>query len=120
MQGWDLFPKRFERGFQCFAQQQARYIVGTGWQRKSFIVGVNAERGFDRTVHHGAACPPWPQKCPQNIAASDEPDANVILGGLLWASEVSRAIPIHVVIMIAQIVVMMHPATWRHHACLFP
>lgn len=88
VQGWDLFPKKFERGFQCFAQQQARYLVGTGWQRKSFIVGVEPERGYDRTVHHGASCPAWPQKCPQNMAASDQADANVILGGLLWASEV--------------------------------
>lgn len=88
VQGWNLFPKKFERGFQCFAQQQARYIVGTGWQRKSFIVGIAEDRGYNRITHHGASCPPWPQKCPQNMAASDQPDANVILGGLIWAPEV--------------------------------
>lgn len=84
LQGWKLFHPKFERGFQCFAQQQARYLVGTGWQRKSFIQGVNQNKGYDRLLHRSASCPTYPEKCPQNTGGSDTKDVNVPDGGLLW------------------------------------
>lgn len=88
LQGWSLFGKKFERGFQCFAQQQARYLLGTGWQRKSFIQGINQEKGFERLIHRSAACPTYPEKCSQNTGGSDHKDYNVPDGGLLWAPTV--------------------------------
>jgi hypothetical protein len=88
MKGWDLFHHKFDRGFQCFAQQQARYLVGTGWQRMSFIQGINQHKGYDRLIHRSAACPLYPAECPQNTGGSDHPDYFTPDGGLLWAPSV--------------------------------
>jgi hypothetical protein len=87
MQGNDLLSERFDRGFQCFAQQQARYVLGEGWRRRSCVAGVDAP-GYSRHMHHGAACPTWPAACPPDAAISDREDANAIVGGLLWLPEV--------------------------------
>ena len=87
MQTNDLVPEAFRKGFQCFAQQQARYLIGEGWRRRSYIVGIN-DKGYDRLVHRGASCPAYPERCPSDMAASQEKDANVLTGGLLWLPEV--------------------------------
>lgn len=66
---------------------QARYVIGFDWNRRSYMVGVG-NRGYDRTVHHGASCPAWPKQCPPDMAGSSVADANVIEGGLLWLPKV--------------------------------
>ena len=89
-------PASFRAGFKCFAQQQARYLIGEGWRRKSYIVGIN-DKGYNRLVHRGASCPAWPARCPPDMAASKAPDANVLVGGLLWLPHVRASFFFHVV-----------------------
>lgn len=84
---FDKIEKGFRRGFQCFAQTQARYLVGTDWNRKSYVVGTS-KKGFDRTIHRGASCPAWPAHCPPDTRGSLARDNNVIKGGVLWLPEV--------------------------------
>ena len=62
---------------------QARYVMGAGPRRFSYIVGVGKSK-YDRTVHHGASCPAWPAPCPPDTPGSGRADENVIEGGLLW------------------------------------
>jgi hypothetical protein len=82
-----LLPDPFRRGFKCFAQQQARYAIGEGWRRKSYIVGIN-DKGYDHLTHRGASCPAFPTRCPPETAASQRRDYNVLTGGLLWLPKV--------------------------------
>jgi hypothetical protein len=81
----DIVPSEFKRGFQCFAQQQARYLVGVGWKRKAYITGIRSDRGYDRLVHHGASCPAWDAPCPPDMQGSNAKDYNNLIGGLIWA-----------------------------------
>ena len=90
---FDKIPNGFRRGFQCFAQNQARYLIGTDWNRKSYVVGVG-KKGYDHTVHRGASCPAWPEDCPPDMRGSSTPDHNVVEGGVLWLPEVSAALSI--------------------------
>jgi hypothetical protein len=78
-----LFSVEFKRGFQCFAQQQARYMIGEGWKRNAYVTGVN-DKGYKRLVHRGASCPAYPKPCPPDTPASNKPDVNTLVGGLLW------------------------------------
>jgi Glycosyl hydrolase family 9 len=84
---FDKIKKGFRRGFQCFAQNQARYLIGTDWNRKSYVVGVG-KKGYDHTIHRGASCPAWPAECPPDMRGSNLKDHNVIKGGVLWLPEV--------------------------------
>jgi hypothetical protein len=90
-----LFSKKARRGFQCFAQQQARYLIGEGWKRKAYVTGIS-DKGYKRLMHHGASCPKYPAPCPANTQTSSAPDKNNLVGGLLW-------LPI----------VRLHPHLWR-------
>lgn len=75
---------------------QARYLIGTDWNRKSYVVGLG-KKGFDRTVHRGASCPPAqdaegnPVQCPPDTRGSNRPDVNEVTGGVLWLPEVRHA-----------------------------
>lgn len=84
MQAKELINKDFERGFQCFAQQQARYLVGIGWHRAAYITGIYGD-GYTRLLHHGAACPVYPETCPPDIPGSIARDANSLQGGVIWS-----------------------------------
>eukprot|EP00892_Ulva_mutabilis_P001909 jgi/Ulvmu1/11719/UM008_0130.1 len=81
---------RYKRGFQCFAQQQACYLIGTNWNRKSYVVSLG-KKGYDRTIHRGASCPPADpdnlKPCPPDARASSRPDINEITGSVLWLPE---------------------------------
>ena len=88
----DLFSSNFKRGFQCFAQQQARYLIGEGWKRNAYIGGL--AKSYARTVHHGASCPAYPAPCPPDTPASDRRNANALPGGLIWAPLVRRTLHI--------------------------
>lgn len=76
---------------------QARYLIGTDWNRKSYVVGLG-KKGYDHTVHRGASCPAAqdaegnPVPCPPDTRGSNRPDVNEITGGVLWLPEV-RALP---------------------------
>jgi hypothetical protein len=74
-------------GFQCFATEQARYLLGgqvTGIrQHKPFLIGYDS-RSYTRTWHRGASCPKWNERCDVQFAINDEPDKNEIEGALLW------------------------------------
>ena len=62
---------------------QGRYIIGSGWRRKSYMI-KEENNDYDRLVHHGASCSAWPEPCPPDMAGSGRPDANAIVGGILW------------------------------------
>jgi hypothetical protein len=74
-------------GFQCFATEQARYLLGgqvSGFRpHKPFMIGYN-ENSYTRTWHRGAACPAHPRECNIKVAYSDQRDPNTITGALLW------------------------------------
>lgn len=77
---------------------QARYLIGTDWNRKSYVVGLG-KAGYDRTVHRGASCPPAQDadgtkvRCPPDTRGSNRPDVNEITGGVLWLPEVRAPSP---------------------------
>lgn len=81
----------FKRGFQCFAQQQARYLIGIGWRKKAYLTGLDSD-GYSHLVHHGASCPDanTNEQCPPNMPGSAEADFNDLLGGLIWNALVRR------------------------------
>jgi hypothetical protein len=85
MRYFDKLKEGYKNGFQCFAQQQARYLIGTDWNRKSYVIGL--KDGYDRTIHRGASCPEWPKPCPPDTPGSQRRDYNVIEGGVMWLPE---------------------------------
>lgn len=74
-------------GFECFATEQARYLLGgqvSGYRpHKPFMVGYNSET-YTRTWHRGASCPKWNDLCTIAVTMNDAPDENQISGALLW------------------------------------
>jgi len=93
---WDEMNQNLGKGFECYAEEQARYYVGSELGRRSYIIGEN-RRTFTRTMHHGASCPAWPARCDtRNIRQTNTADQNEIVGALVWnpffsdTSKVSR------------------------------
>lgn len=76
-------------GFQCFAAEQARYLLGgqiTGYRpHKPFMVGYNDDT-YTFTWHRGASCPEYgtAEPCSIAVVTAGLPDRNVITGALLW------------------------------------
>lgn len=57
-------------------------MLGVGF-RKPMLTGFNS-RSYNHLWHRGASCPPWPQPCGSDFAASSEPDPVQLYGGLIW------------------------------------
>lgn len=80
--------RRLRAGLQCFAGEQARYLLGGHvaglFPTRPFIIGYN-NRTYTRTWHRGASCPaPGDGACSVRVAIQDAPDVNSIDGALLW------------------------------------
>ena len=75
-------------GFQCFAAEQARYLLGgqlTGYrQHRPFMINYDRDNSFTRTWHRGATCPKAPEECTIRVVYEDAPDVNRVDGALVW------------------------------------
>ncbi|GMH34490.1 hypothetical protein BSKO_02324 [Bryopsis sp. KO-2023] len=73
-------PLRVRGIHECWAREQILYMLGEGG--RSFVVGYG--RNPPKRVHHrGATCPQLPASCGWGTYRSDEPNHNILVGGLV-------------------------------------